>query len=265
MGETAAALTKRYVSTPDGLVHVVECGSGPAVVLLHQTPRSWDEYREVLPVLGRRFRAIAPDLPGMGASDPPSEHSIEAYARGIGAALDGLGLTEVDLVGHHTGGVVAVELAATRPRLVGRLVLSSTPLVDAAGRRARRHRPAIDAVEERHDGAHLQELWNRRRSFYPADRPDILARYVRDALATSDPEAGHRAVASYEMERRLGGLAGRPVLLVGHDQDPHAFPELEPLAAAIPGSETAVIAGGMVPLEHRATEISRLVEDFLAR
>ena len=32
-----------------------------AVLLLHQTPRSWAEYRAVLPILGTRYRAIAMD------------------------------------------------------------------------------------------------------------------------------------------------------------------------------------------------------------
>lgn len=259
-------LQKRYVDTPEGTIHVVECGDGPPVVLLHQTPRSWDEYREVLPLLGRRFRAVAPDLPGMGASDPPAgPQTVEAYARGIGAALDALGLDRVHLVGHHTGGVVAVELAATRPELVDRLVLSSTPMIDAEGRRAREGRPPIDGVEVRADGSHLQEMWDRRSPFYPPDRPDLLVRYVRDALAVADAEAGHRAVASYVMEDRIGRVGGRPVLCVGHDEDPHAYPELGHLVAALGGAEQVVIPGGMVPLEHRAEELGRVVEAFLSR
>ena len=48
-------------------MHYAECGRGPDTVLcLHQTPRSWDEYRETLPRLGERYRAIAMDTPGMG-------------------------------------------------------------------------------------------------------------------------------------------------------------------------------------------------------
>jgi pimeloyl-ACP methyl ester carboxylesterase len=38
------------------------------VLLLHQTPRSWDEFRDVLPLLGRSRRAIAIDLVGFGDS-----------------------------------------------------------------------------------------------------------------------------------------------------------------------------------------------------
>jgi pimeloyl-ACP methyl ester carboxylesterase len=46
----------------------VEHGTGEPVLLLHQTPRSWDEYRDVLPLLGANHRAIAMDTLGFGAS-----------------------------------------------------------------------------------------------------------------------------------------------------------------------------------------------------
>ena len=55
--------------------------TAPAVLLLHQTPRSWAEYREVLPLLGAAFRAIAMDTAGFGDSDPvAAPASIEAWA-----------------------------------------------------------------------------------------------------------------------------------------------------------------------------------------
>ena len=258
-------MKRRYVDVPYGQVHVAEAGEGRPVVLLHQTPRSGDEFAEVLPLLGRRWRAIAVDLPGMGASSPrPEGASIEGYADGVLGALDALGLDVFDLVGHHTGGVVAVEIAACVPDRVRRLVLSSTPLIDAAGRDARQGRPPIDAVDGRDDGGHLTALWQGRQRFYPAGRPDILNRFVRDALRATDPEDGHRAVARYRMEERLP-LVRAEALVVGHAADPHAYPALTPLAAAMGGAETAVIADGMVPLELTAPAFAAIVEEFLAR
>lgn len=258
-------MKRRYVDVPYGQVHVAEAGEGSPVVLLHQTPRSWDEFAEVLSILGRRRWAIAVDLPGMGASDPhPDGASIEAYADGVLAAVDALDVEAFDLVGHHTGGVVAVEIAARVPERVRRLVLSSTPLIDAAGRAARQERPPIDAVDVADDGTHLTELWQRRQGFYPPGRPDILARFVRDALRAADPEDGHRAVARYVMEARIP-LVGPDVLVVGHAADPHAFPAFAPLAAALGGADTAVIDGGMVPLELTAPAFAAIVEEFLAR
>ncbi|WP_049571601.1 alpha/beta fold hydrolase [Nonomuraea sp. SBT364] len=252
-----------YAGTPFGQIHYAECGRGEPVLLLHQTPRSWDEYREVLPLLGRTRRAIAMDTLGFGASARPPEHSIEAYARGVLALMDALGLDTAAIAGHHTGGIVAIEAAGLAPGRVSRLVLSSTPLIDAEARRARRDRPPVDHVEEGADGSHLTALWAGRAGFYPPDRPDLLARFVRDALAVwPDVELGHRAVAAYRMEDRLG-LVRCPVLCVGASADPYAFPELEALAGRLPGARTAVIEGGMVPLEYQAAEFARVIQNFL--
>ena len=128
------------------------------------------------------------------------------------------------------------------------------------GERGRRSTPStVDP-----DGRHLTELWQRRQRFYPPGRPDLLTRFVGDALRIDDAEAGHRAVATYEMERRVGHVAA-PTLLVGHDADPYAFPELEALRRALGERvrEVAVIEGGMVPLEFTATEFAAIVERFV--
>lgn len=253
-----------YVDTSWGQLHIATAGSGEPVILLHQTPRSWDEYREVLPMLGRRFRAIAVDTPGMGASDvSPLGHSVVAYARAVLDMLDALGIGSCHLVGHHTGGVIAVEVAARAPERVDRLVLSSTPYVDEAARADRAGRRGIDEVEPRPDGTHLTELWQRRQRYYPQGETELLARYLRDALATEDPEEGHRAVERYRMEDRIGSIR-QPTLCVGHDADPFAFPGLSRLAELIPGARTEVIAGGAIPLEHTAGEFSRVVLGFLS-
>lgn len=260
-----SGIRRGYVGEPGAQIHYAEAGppDGPPVVLLHQTPRSWDEYREVLPLLADAgFRALAPDTVGMGASDPTAD-TIEAYAEGVARFVDELGLARVDLVGHHTGGVIAIEVAARWPERVNRLVLSSTPLVDAANRerRAARTGPGVDEVEVRDDGGHLVDLWRGRAAFYPEGRPDILQRFVADALRVADPHAGHRAVARYVMEDRLPNI-GANVLVVGHEADPHAFGAMNPLAAAL-GAETAVIAGGVVPLERTAAAFARVVVAFL--
>jgi len=55
---------RRYLDTPDGQIHYVTAGSGRPVLLLHQTPRSWDEYRDVIPILARERRVVALDTIG---------------------------------------------------------------------------------------------------------------------------------------------------------------------------------------------------------
>ncbi len=125
-------VTRAFLDTPAGQLHYRTAGRGTPVLLLHQTPRSSDEYRDVLPLLAGEFRAIALDTVGFGDSyRPAGPYTIEGFARGALDLLDGLGIARAAVVGHHTGAVIAAELAAAHPDRVERLVLSNSPYVDA--------------------------------------------------------------------------------------------------------------------------------------
>jgi pimeloyl-ACP methyl ester carboxylesterase len=248
---------RAFADLPHGQVHYAECGvrSAPAVLLLHQTPRSWAEYRDVLPLLGERYRAIAMDTVGFGDSAPlPGPASIEAWATAATQLLDALSIARAHVVGHHTGGVVAVELAARHASRVGALVLSATPYTDEAFRHARAQRPPIDAVEARDDGEHLATLWRKRQAFYPPGRPELLHAFVLDALKVrGDVEGGHRAVAAYRMEDRIAAIR-QPTLVIRAPDDPFAAPHAAQWLERLPQARVVDIAGGMVPLPDQLPE-----------
>ena len=262
---------RAFAELAAGPIHYAHCGaaSAPAVLLLHQTPRSWREYAQVLPLLGTRYRAIAMDTIGFGDSAPaPWPPSIERWAGVALELLDTLGIARAHVVGHHTGGVIALELAAAWPDRVASLVLSSTPHTDAAFRAARAARPPIDHVEPSADGSHLMALWQKRQAFYPAGRPDLLEAFVCDALkADGDVEGGHRAVASYRMEDRIARVRAR-TLLIRAPQDPFAAPHAAELLQHLPPQAQARIVeipGGGVPLPDQLPQaFAQAVLDFLS-
>jgi pimeloyl-ACP methyl ester carboxylesterase len=254
-----------FAHTPEGQIHYAMAGQGKPVLLLHQTPRSWDEYRDVLPLIGKKYRAIAMDTVGFGDSyKPEKKASIEEYAQGVIGFLDAMSIDRASIIGHHTGGVIAVEVAASYPERVDRLVLSSTPYVDAEDREQRKTRPPIDEVEFKEDGSHLSELWQRRMPFYPKNRPDLLTRFVIDALKVGERmEEGHRAVSKYKMEDKVH-LVKAPTLVLAGTEDPFSFPRMKPLSDSIKGSKTAIIKGGMVPMvDQMPEEFARVVIAFL--
>lgn len=262
----ASEVERRFVPVPAGVVHCALAGAGEPVLLLHQTPRSWDEYRDVLPLLARRRRAIAMDTAGFGDSSrlPAGEDSIERWAEVAVGVLDVLGIEQAAVVGHHTGAYVAAEMAVSYPARVQAVVLSSLHLGTKEERLAQLDAPApVDDVERSADGAHVLELWRGRAPFYPADT-ELLERYLVDCLKAGDLAAdGHRVVARYPSEERLPLLAC-PVLLIGATADPYAYPTLSRLQEAIPHAAVEVIEGGMVPLPDQLPEqFASAVERFL--
>jgi pimeloyl-ACP methyl ester carboxylesterase len=259
---------RSFVVTPSGRIHIAFAGAGAPVLLLHQTPRSWDEFRDVLPLLGRNYRVIAMDTVGYGDSDPLPEGqaSIENWAKAAHQLLAALGIGRAAIVGHHTGAAIAVEIAAAYPKHVAALVLSASPFVDKARRmEAREVGHGIDHAVPRIDGGHVAELWSMRQAFYPPDRVDLMERFIVDALkAGSRAAEGHRVVDRYEMETRLP-LVRCPALVVAPTADPHAYPHAPKVAAAIAGSTLVEIENGMVPLpDQKPAEFTDVVHDFLA-
>ncbi|MFC9617040.1 alpha/beta fold hydrolase [Streptomyces sp. NPDC056938] len=259
-------LRKGYVPSRFGQLHYAESGTGEPVLLLHQTPRSWTEYLGVLPLVGAGHRAIAPDTLGYGASaKPQGPHSIERFADAAGELVEELGLDRFHLVGHHTGGVIAVELAARFQDRVASLLLSATPFVDEEKRRAGGGRGRIDHVDPAPDGSHLLELWGKRRGFYRAGEEAALNRYVVDALTVLDRvEEGHEAVRRYAMETRLPHITARTLAVCAPD-DHYSRPSLKKFAALL-GCGTRVLSDGHVAApEQVPQEFAEVVVEWVAR
>jgi pimeloyl-ACP methyl ester carboxylesterase len=257
MSHTLSRIERRFVQTPRARIHVAICGRGEPLLLLHQTPRSWDEFRDALPLLGQRYRAVAMDTVGFGDSDalPAGDDSIESWAACAFDLLDELGVARTALVGHHTGAAIAIEMAAARPERITALVLSAPPHVDAARRGAVAGKKTIDEVIPASDGRHLLELWQMRQPFYPPDDAELLQRFVLDALKAGRLAGeGHRVVNRYVMEARLP-LVRCPTLVISPAADPHAQPVAAKVAGAITGASLVEVPSGMVPFPDQMPDV----------
>ena len=107
----------------------METGAGPPVVLLHGTV---DSAGFLLPLLNELdgVRALAPDLPGRGLSDPldlPRHRYRELAVAWLDGLLDSVELDAAALVGHSGGGRWALWYALAHPGRVKRLVLIGVP------------------------------------------------------------------------------------------------------------------------------------------
>jgi pimeloyl-ACP methyl ester carboxylesterase len=256
-----------FVGTPRARIHIATAGTGRPILLLHQTPRSWDEYRDVLPLIGRQYRAIAMDTVGFGDSGalPFDENSIEAWSASAFDLLDALELPQTAVVGHHTGAVIAIEMAAARPARIAAMALSSPPYVDVERRARAAGKAVIDDAVRTADGSHLLALWQMRQPYYPAGDIELLDRFIVDALKAGPLAAeGHRVVDRYAMDTRLS-LVRCPVRVIAAAADPHAFSVAGKVAGAISGASMVEIADGMVPFPDQMPEVfAETVLRFLA-
>lgn len=117
----------RRVELPGSAVNYVEIGEGEPIVFVHGISSCWQNWLENLPHFGRRYRAIALDLPGFGGSPMPSwEIDIPAYGRLIHDFCEKLGIERSPmLVGNSLGGFIAAEAVTAAPGRFDRLVLAS--------------------------------------------------------------------------------------------------------------------------------------------
>ncbi|MFC9438649.1 alpha/beta fold hydrolase [Nocardia sp. NPDC057030] len=117
-------LTVRTVATNGIEANVAIAGSGPAVLLLHGFPHTWQLWRAVMGPLAQRHRVIAPDLRGLGASTrAPDGYDAATLAADAEGLLDALGETSASVVAIDAGAPPAFLLAMRRPERVDRLVL----------------------------------------------------------------------------------------------------------------------------------------------
>ena len=100
--------------------------NGRTAVLLHGKNFSSDYWSEVIADLaGLGYRVVVPDQIGFNKSSKPDlDYSFDELSANTLALLDRLGVAgPIDLVGHSTGGMLAVRFALLHPERVRRLVL----------------------------------------------------------------------------------------------------------------------------------------------
>jgi len=114
-------------------VAYTDIGMGAPVLLLHGIPTWSYLYDAVIPLLAPHCRVLAPDFLGHGHSDRRDrfDRSLRAQAHMILALLDALGIERATIVGHDTGGGVALILGIEHPERVARLVLSNIVAYDS--------------------------------------------------------------------------------------------------------------------------------------
>ncbi len=204
---------------------------GAVVLMLHDLSSSSDTWRHVAPVIGERFRVVAPDARGHGESEWTTGYSLDADLDDVVRLMDGLGILAAIVVGHGMGAVTAYHLAATRPERVRLLVLEEVPPPDPA-------KPALPL---------------------PRD-PDPTGR-----------TDWHAVIAAHRWRNAPGkdwwGFANvipAKTLVIGGAQSELRQDRMRTLADAIPHASFTSLDLGHTPHEERPSEFLRVVEAFIS-
>ncbi len=265
---TAARLRRLTVSGVD--LELYEGGEGPPLLVLHgflELP-VWAEHHDLL---ARRYRVLAPSLPGYGGSPrPPWLESIGDLADLGLDLLDALGLDGVSLLGHSLGGWMAAEMAVRCSHSLRKLVL-----VDAVGVRC--GGPVARAGGYIADWLALDPQQLRPLAWHDPATGDRLK--LPGEPATSDSElttiiAGREAATVYGWKPfffnpRLPQWLHRirvPALVVWGEHDGIVPREAgEAYAAGIPDARFVTVPNSAhLPHLEQPAAFARLVTDFLA-
>jgi 2-succinyl-6-hydroxy-2,4-cyclohexadiene-1-carboxylate synthase len=242
---------------------MISAAMARVVVFLHgftHTGASWDP---VVAALGERYRALAPDIRGHGASSALEPVTLAAVLRD----LTGLAPPQFTLVGYSMGGRIALHAALAFGARIERLVLlgASPGLADPEERKARRaddeqlageiERSSIDAFAER---------WAQT-PVLAGQPPEVLAAVHADRLR-NHPAGLARALrglgtgALSSLWDRLGAV-GMPVTLVVGERDEKFRAIATQMISALPDAELIVVPGAGHAVHLEAPEAVAAVID----
>lgn len=224
------AIRKDYVDAPDGQVHRRRLESDgdvrhPALVCLHPAPYSGAYFTTVMPMLNDGRTVIAPDYPGYGGSYPlTAPPSIGDYAAAMLATIDD---DRVDLLGFHSGCLVAAEMAILAPGRVRQLVLIDIPFFDPETQR-KFHGQVAKPLDLSHDLDSLGKAWE----FNVASREGVVPLARAFDMFVDQVSTGQRdffcfhAAFTYACAGRFARISG-PCTIIATQS-----PLLEPTRAA---------------------------------
>ena len=267
-------------------IHLIDEGSGPAVLLQHGNPTWCFLWRKVIPILVEGgVRVIAPDLVGLGLSDKPRDpavHTLDLHGRLISELVSSLGIAELTIVGQDWGGPIAGSVASLQPGVVTGAVFANTSMRAPARppRITPFHRfshlpvlstfvfrvlnfpiPVLQFVQGDRSSIGRTERRAYRyplRSFRDRVAPLALARMVPTSL-------DHPSVKSLRKVDSWARSFAGPVRLVWGTSDPVLGRALGGMRKLFPGAEVTETSAGHFPQEEVPVELAEAILDVVRR
>jgi haloalkane dehalogenase len=263
--------TSRFVELDGALVHYIDEGNGPVLLLLHGNPTWSFLYRDIVKGLSDRFRCVALDYPGFGLSRAPVGYGFTPaeHARVVEQFLLKLDLNGVRMMVQDWGGPIGLWVAARHVDRFRGLIIANTVAWPMAGDR---HFEIFSTLVGGPLGGFLIHRFNvfvnllipagvKRRKLTPEIMAAYRGPFSRPGLREPTHVFPREIVGSSrflaEVEDGLVRLAHLPALIVWGDRD-FAFRAQERLRfeRTFPRHQTRVLPGaGHFVQEDAAEEI----------
>jgi pimeloyl-ACP methyl ester carboxylesterase len=286
---TEASVTRHRVAKVAGVdVFYREAGQrdAPVVVLLHGFPTSSHMFRNLIPLLAKRYHVIAPDYPAFGQSGAPARagfpYTFAKFAELVDGLLAQLGATRYALYVQDYGAPVGYRLALRHPERISALIVQNgnayteglrdfwQPIKaywanpSAANRSALRAGLTLQATRSQYldgvrDAARVApDNWVHDQALL--DRPGIDEIMLDLFLDYRTNVALYPRFQAFFRERQP------PTLIVWGKNDV-IFPVegAKPYLRDLPRAELHVLDTGHFALEDKLDEIAALMLDFLGR
>jgi pimeloyl-ACP methyl ester carboxylesterase len=267
-------IRRDYVDGRWGQIHIRRGDGRPdcsPLLMLHPTPKSGWIYEPLFAPLTRDRTVIAPDTPGYGASDAPAEPAaIEDLAHEMLMLMKRLSADgripagRFDVMGYHTGSVMAVAMAHLAPEQVRKLILVSLAAY-SSDERAQKRVNLANRSGPKEDGSHLTALWSLMQTLIDRRMSTDWKQQSLTENLRAGPRAhwGYDAVYRYDLQAALDALA-HPTLIINPEDDLWALTGANARRVChAEYVELRDVGHGLFELE--TDRIAGLVSDFLDR
>jgi 2-hydroxymuconate-semialdehyde hydrolase/2-hydroxy-6-oxo-octa-2,4-dienoate hydrolase len=253
----------------------LEAGAGEPVVMLHGSGpgvSALANWQHNIGALSQRFRILAPDIVGFGATERPRDivYSLRTWTDHVWAFLDAHDIQKAAIIGNSLGGRIALQMATDRPGRITRMVLMGAPgvgMTPTEGLAAlRAYQPSRDA---------MRDLL---RNYFAVDPTMITDELVEIRYQASIADGAYEAYRAMFFDSRHAGselgitenevrAISTPTLLI-HGREDKVVPVQVSVTmlGLLPRADLHVFSGcGHWTQIERADEFSALVSDYLAR
>ncbi|MBI3287797.1 MAG: alpha/beta fold hydrolase [Chloroflexi bacterium] len=252
-------------------MHYLDQGGpeGPALLLIHGFPFDSSMWEPQISALRDKYRVIAPDLRGHGASSAPEGvYSMELLAEDLRRLLDHLKTKRVILGGLSMGSYIAFAFYRKYAELVRALILADTrPQADTPeGQKAREDLAQLATNEG--SRAVAERLLPRLLTEPTREHNNLVVRWVNYMIQNTSIQGlvgALRGMAQRADSTDLLPQISVPTLILVGERDILTPPaDAQRMAELIPGARLEIIpeAGHLSNLEN-PQEFNRILREFL--